>query len=150
MSSAPFSVVWVADCLFRPASEDPLADLGEVLGLDGDTSELLSQLGGTPVEFLRPWGDHLEAAWAGIVVDDPGLAASLEQARRRRGTLVLSLSDVQHARFTRTAEYDSLSYPARLLLEAPDPVREFTKIVALFGQRGAAADVRDLPPADRP
>ena len=145
MSAAPFSVAWLGECLRRPATVDPLVGIAVDLGLDA--TELVSLLGGTPVEPVRPWEDHLDAAWTQILVDAPELAARVQDIRQRRGTLVLSISDVRHARFTRTAEYDSMSYPARLLVAAPDPVREFREIIDLFARRSAAADARRDPPS---
>lgn len=117
--AAPFGVAWISMSLYREATgPDPLV---EELSDLGDVTDLLDELGGTPVE-VDGWDEALERAWEEIVGSSPAVRPWVSEYVAARGDQSLTVTFADTTRIVGRRGYGgfSVSYPADLLLGDAD------------------------------
>lgn len=142
---APFSVVWFSERLYRPATEDPLADL--VVDLDPDGATEVAGWG-VALELSQPWEDLLTEAWQRVVARDPEAVHEWRDRylATRHHVLVVSFTDVRWPRFSRSSEHEGMSYPADAIVDAEDPVDAFVTAIVTVLDRHVDRAGLPVPP----
>lgn len=139
----PFGVAWVSTSLYRESALDPLL---EVLSDLGDVTDLLDELGGTPVE-VDGWDEALDRAWEGIVDSSPAVRPWVSDylAARDDEDLTVAFGDTARVVGRAGRGYFGVSYPAGLLLASDDKVAAMRTAVLAVLDRHVDRRSLDVP-----